>query len=195
MSRSKRHAHKAKLAPMLAGLLILGYVQFQMVATQLDTLSGLIIPYIRILKTSTISEEPVFMEIPRLNVRARVNEMLYVNYEWDDPKNAVGYWKESALPGSGGNVVMYAHNKPHLFKYLYLLTEGDSVIVRSSDGTKYTYEVTAIKETDPDDISYILKESHDVELLTLYTCAGYFDSKRLFVIGELVEHTKGLVSS
>ena len=53
-----------------------------------------------------------------------------------------------------------------------------------TDSDWYTYEVTEIKEVLPNETE-VIAETED-ERITLYTCSGFNDSKRIIVIGKRI---------
>ena len=78
----------------------------------------------------------------------------------------VGHFSGSTIPGEGGNVVLAAH-RDTAFRALENIKEGDEVIVSTYYGD-FTYKVSNIRITDPDDLTVC--EPTDKEQLTLYTC-------------------------
>lgn len=90
----------------------------------------------------------------------------------------------SARPGENGNVIIYAHNRPHLFRSLHEVSEGDSITVQTDDLKTYEYKVTRVAVVTPEEITAVLPTSYEV--LTVYTCTGWLDTKRLVVQAEPV---------
>lgn len=98
-----------------------------------------------------------------------------------------GHLEDSALPGSNGNSVITAH-RDTFFRHIVDLSKGDEVIVQRN-GKTYTYEVTAKKIVQPDDVS-VIKPTKDSRL-TLITCYPTYyigpAPERLIVISKLKE--------
>ncbi len=93
--------------------------------------------------------------------------------------NAGSYLANGVRPGQGGNVIIYGHNKKEIFGHLSQLKVGDSVQVRTEDGRMWNYVITERAVVDQTDTT--LLQPQNGEMLTLYTCSGLFDSKRLVV--------------
>jgi LPXTG-site transpeptidase (sortase) family protein len=94
------------------------------------------------------------------------------------------YLSDSASLDSGGNVVIYGHNFDHIFGTLDSAKPGEVVRVTDQNQKEHTYRIEHITEVEPSDISWIQPTLEP--MLTLYTCAGLFDSKRLIVRASLM---------
>lgn len=98
---------------------------------------------------------------------------------WEISDNSASYLGTSARPGEGGNIVIYGHNKKDLFGNLKdSIKIGDDVEILTKDN-KYIYNISEILTVNPDNISVVLPTKYEV--LTLFTCSGILDSKRLVV--------------
>lgn len=98
---------------------------------------------------------------------------------WQMSDNSATYLENSARPAEGGNVIIYAHNKKQLFAPLHQIKVGNSIVLTTANGTNYEYKVEEIKVVDPSAIEEVVPTNYEV--LTVYTCTGLFDSKRLIV--------------
>ena len=99
--------------------------------------------------------------------------------------NTLGnYLSESAGLGTGGNVVIYGHNFPQIFGSLDEVKTGELVSVTDQNQVEHRYQIEGITEVDPSDTSWIQPTTES--LLTLYTCSGFLDSKRLIVRARLI---------
>ncbi len=93
---------------------------------------------------------PTRIVIPAIHVDSKVLEMGWkvtrangqTTTEWDVPGYAVGWAKNSALPGNGSNVVMSGHNniQGEVFRDLSELKPGDLATVYVAD-VAYPYKV------------------------------------------------------
>ena len=111
--------------------------------------------------------------------------------EWDVPKFVAGHLQGTALPGSGGNVVLSGHNQSltsgNVFADIEKLQLGDEVVLRTNVG-EARYRITGRSVVENDDVSVVLSSGR--EEVTLITCTGTFDvlaqdySHRLVVWGE-----------
>ena len=80
------------------------------------------------------------------------------------------HWPGSAMPGQLGNVVVAGHRTTHSrpFLDLDLLAPGDPLVFHMSDGTTWTYEMTASEIVGPDAM-YIV-DQHPEPTATLFAC-------------------------
>jgi len=64
---------------------------------------------------------------------------------WDSPEAQVGWAVSSALPGEGGNIILYGHNNLHSSVFLHLadLKPGDEVRLTTGEG-EYGYTIQAV---------------------------------------------------
>lgn len=97
---------------------------------------------------------------------------------WED---VAGFGEGSAPPGSIGNTVIFAHARKGLFQPLREAQKGMQIIV-STPSYSYTYSISDIKTVNPYDIEVIAPT--DDQTLTLYTCSGFLDKKRLIVTAK-----------
>ena len=125
--------------------------------------------------------EPVFLKISSININTQITS---VKDSWAYPDDKVVFLKNTPLPGNKGNSVIYGHNFKGLFGELNKVMVGDLVEITLSDGTKRSFKVTQKYTVTPDQ-THILSQTKDTRL-TLFTCAGFLDSKRLVVLGKLV---------
>ncbi len=125
------------------------------------------------------AEPPVRVKLGQLKIDLPLESSHIVNGIWETSNTQVSYLADSARPGEGGNIVMYAHNRPQLFGKLGKLQPGDTVQVEVADGTTYEYRVDSLTVVKPENVSAVLPTKKEV--LTLYTCTGWLDSERLVV--------------
>lgn len=125
---------------------------------------------------------PTAVKIPVLNKELIVSAALVKGNTWDVFDDKIAWLATSAVPGEG-NVILYGHARQALFGDLYKLKPGDLVQVKKGD-LWYSYKVTEVHRVTPDDVNSILSEKNR---LTLYTCDGSFDEKRLVVYADPVD--------
>jgi LPXTG-site transpeptidase (sortase) family protein len=121
---------------------------------------------------------PVKIIIPDLKINIDIEESQIVNGYWDVHENTAGWGEGSGLPGENGNQVIFAHAKENLFLPLDDAVLGMRVYIFTKDGW-YEYKIDSIKEVYPNQTEVI--EPTEDETLTLYTCSGFNDSRRLIV--------------
>lgn len=120
---------------------------------------------------------PTSITIPQLSLNLSVAPAKIVDNQWTLYDDKVSWLSTSKTPGKG-NVILFAHNRDSLFGKLKNLQIGQEITV--GDGSRqYTYEVTQRRRVTPSDVDAVLS---DEDQLTLYTCDGSFDQKRLIVI-------------
>lgn len=121
------------------------------------------------------------MKIPALEISANL-----LDGTGKELKYGAGHMPITAYPGQEGNCVIAGH-RTYPFRYLDLLRNGDSIIIRFGDKL-YTYSVYDSFEVEPTE-TWVLDpvEGHPYSL-TLITCTPYMvSSHRLIVRAELVK--------
>lgn len=102
-----------------------------------------------------------------------------VNGQWLIAKNEANHVAESSVSGENGNIILYGHNTREVFGPLRWVELGEEVTLTTTKDKTFRYKVIKIKEVDPDDTTLLAPSP--AEVLTLYTCSGFFDSKRWVV--------------
>ena len=132
-------------------------------------------------KDAPLEKLPVRILIPALSIDLEVKPARNINGYWEVFSDSAAWGEGSGLPGEQGNQVIYAHARRGLFLPLKGVQEGMKIYVFSSNNW-YLYEVSQIKEVTPTQVG-VIAPTED-ETLTLYTCSGFADSKRLIVIAK-----------
>lgn len=101
---------------------------------------------------------------------------------WQVSNTGVSYLISTPAPGELGNAILYGHNYPNLLANLSFARPGDKVEIYYPH-TKKTFAITTVLEVSPKQAD-ILKNTKDSRI-TLYTCSGFLDSKRLVVVAQL----------
>ncbi|GEM_PF-5346452 len=128
-----------------------------------------------------VLSSPSNIAIPALGIDLPVAEATAENGFWQNFDTVASHGVGSANPGEGSNVVIFAHAKWNLFGNLKFAQVGNEISVSTKNG-KYRYQITQIKEVTPDQISAVAPTGE--EILTLYTCIGENDEKRLVIIAK-----------
>lgn len=132
----------------------------------------------------TSSEEdkiPTRIVVPKLSIDLLVKKSLIINGYWEVFEDSAAWGDTSGLPGEVGNQVIFAHVREGLFLPLKEIMLDDVVYV-FTDERWYSYKVVEIKEVFPNQVE-VIAPTED-ETLTLYTCSGYQDTKRLIVVAK-----------
>lgn len=124
-------------------------------------------------------QAPVSIEIIPLSVKLSVAPARVEGNNWEISETGASFLTSSAPLKNNGNTVIYAHNKSSLFGPLAEIKVGYPITLKSRDGKIYSYSVYKIDTVTPDKVEVI--KSQGREELTLYTCTGFADSKRLVV--------------
>jgi len=132
---------------------------------------------------TTFYQTPNRIRIVSAQIEAPIVKGTVNKSTWTTSENAISHLATSALPGTQGNSVYYGHNWAGLFAHLKDVLPGDLVEIVDANATKNVYTIESIGVVSPDQ-THILNETID-KRITLYTCTGFLDSKRLVVTGIL----------
>ncbi len=135
---------------------------------------------------SNSNTEPVGIQINSINLSLLINPSEIVNNKWTASTKGISYLKTSPIPGSLGNSILYGHNWPNLLGNLNKVKPGDKITIIYEDSPPREFEVEYLAEVSPSETS-ILENSED-HRITLYTCTGFLDSKRLVVVAKLLSN-------
>lgn len=136
------------------------------------------------------TNNPRNLIIDKLGIEANVQPMgILQNGALEAPKTAwdVGWYKQSALPGSEENALLIdghvndALNSPGVFYHIDTLQAGDQMKIERGDRKLFTYRVVKVeqKPLEKVDMAGMLKSvSTGKEGLNLITCGGVYDYKR-----------------
>jgi hypothetical protein len=129
--------------------------------------------------SSFAADDPVRIIIDDIGLNQRLEQVgLDENRVPIVPRHDVGWYKYSARPGSGDNIVLWGHvlrfqdapDIPAPFARLSEAPIGTQVTLYAADGTPHTYTIDEQIWVTPDQIDYILPQGS--EMLTLVSCIG-----------------------
>ncbi|MEK7188793.1 MAG: sortase [Patescibacteria group bacterium] len=126
---------------------------------------------------------PIKVIIPAVGIDVAVKPAKVIKGKWEIFEDSASYGIGSASPGENGNIVVFAHAREGYFLPLRKITKGAKIYILTKEGW-YNYEVSETKEVKPIDVS-VIQPTID-ETITLYTCSGFADTKRLIVTGKRV---------
>jgi LPXTG-site transpeptidase (sortase) family protein len=126
---------------------------------------------------------PVRILIGTLSIDIPVKEAKVVKGYWEVFPDSAGFGVGSAYPDEKGNMVIFAHARDKLFLNLRKIKVGDEITVFTTDKW-YKYKVDNLREVFPSQTEVIAPTTEAV--LTLYTCTGFSDSKRLIVTSKKI---------
>jgi LPXTG-site transpeptidase (sortase) family protein len=123
-------------------------------------------------------QPPLRIVIPKYNVDLPVVEANVVNGYWETSQTTASHGVGSANPGQIGNIVIFAHARENLFGPIRNI-KNDSVIYVLTKDRWHRYRVIKTDLVTEDKVE-VIKPTKE-EMLTLFTCSGFMDSKRLIV--------------
>lgn len=127
---------------------------------------------------------PVAINIESQKIELPIIPSEIRNNKWEATKKGVSYLKTSVIPGEIGNSILYGHNWARLLGNLKKVKPGEKIAITYSDGSVKEFLIEYSIEVKPDNED-ILQNSLD-KRITLYTCSGFLDSKRLVVVAKLL---------
>lgn len=130
-----------------------------------------------------VKNPPLRIVIPTLDLDVAIKEAKVVKGYWEVFGDSAGFGLGSAFPDEAGNQVIFAHARAGLFLPLRQAKIDQSIYILTKDSW-YAYKITEIKEVLPNQTEVIAPTKEAV--LTLYTCSGFADSKRLIVIAKRI---------
>ncbi len=139
----------------------------------------------KINSTKSTGIKPVYVKSYPVGVDIEVGQTTINNGVWAILPDKVSYLIDSAGIGDSGNIIMYGHNNDDIFGPIRWIKMGAIIEVTGSDSKVYQYEVVKTDTVDPNNLEYI--KNTDEEILTLYTCTGFLDSKRFIVVAKRLD--------
>jgi LPXTG-site transpeptidase (sortase) family protein len=134
-------------------------------------------------ETTLTGHAPQRILIADLNIDLYVKPARVINGFWEVFPDSAGWGEGSGIPGKTGNQIIFAHARENLFLKLGEARPGMKIVVTNDIGI-YEYLVNKITEVYPSNTEVIAQTAD--ETLTLYTCSGFDDSKRLIVSAHRV---------
>ncbi|MBI4137449.1 sortase, partial [Candidatus Roizmanbacteria bacterium] len=132
----------------------------------------------KLLGTSVPTQPPLRIVVPTRKVDLSIVEASVVNGYWELSETTASHGIGSANPGQNGNIVVFAHARGELFGPLRDIQKNEIVYILTKDRW-FRYAVDETKLVSPDQVEHI--KPTDAEQLTLFTCSGFLDTKRLIV--------------
>ena len=129
-------------------------------------------------ETNKKESEVVRIVIPNRSIDIEVNHAKIKQGYWETSEDSASHGEGTANPGEKGNVVIFAHAREGFFYNLKDAKKDDVVYVFTKDQW-YKYKVSEIKNVYPNNVETVAPTKDEV--LTLFTCSGFFDEKRLIV--------------
>lgn len=166
----------------ILGAIFSGYLIYQRYNPQKLSFDINYEPAINTQSQSTFN--PSALKIESANILLPIIPAQIKNNHWEATIKGVSYLNSTVLPGEQGNSILYGHNWPNLLGNLKKVKTGDRITITYQDNSTKDFLIEYISEVDPSQTS-ILNNSKDTRI-TLYTCSGFLDSKRLVVVAKLL---------
>jgi LPXTG-site transpeptidase (sortase) family protein len=122
---------------------------------------------------------PSRITIADRNIDVSVEPTQIINGVWMVSDNSASFPQGSQVPGGGGNIIIYGHNKGSVLGNLKKVQKGDNVAIKMANNEIFLYKVDEILKVTPDRTDVVGKTNE--ETLTIYTCTGFLDSQRLVI--------------
>lgn len=154
-----------------------------------------------------VAGQPTFLRIPAIDLATAVEAMGWRRIvgangaaysEWENIQYAVGWQKNSAIPGTEGNVVLDGHNNiaGAVFRDLWKVTAGETIYVYANH-KQYTYKVDSVQlrpEVNVDaaeraQTASLIRQSDDYRLTLISCWPPNSNTHRVFVQAHLVQQT------
>lgn len=131
-----------------------------------------------------LDKVPVRVKVADVGIDVPIVPGRIVDGEWQVSEKYANYLVGTGVIGRPGNVVVYAHKRRGLFANLSKSQTGQLIELESKDMAGI-YRIEEIKIVEPDDLSVL--EPTRVPMLTMYTCNGWKDEKRLVIRAQLIK--------
>lgn len=132
--------------------------------------------------SQTQANQPIRIKIDSLSISLPITEGYIENNRWDVSENGVSHLNISAYPQTPGNIILYGHNKTSILGKLVNIKQGATITLKTRDQKEYSYKVEKTLIVSPSNVEIL--ESHNKEMITLYTCTGFADLKRFVVVAK-----------
>lgn len=131
------------------------------------------------------TERPTYISIPSAGIRAPIdNGYMKNNGVWKVYMDRLSYAEGlSDINSILSNIAIYGHATDELLGNLYKVKKGDKIYVFGYD-VAYTYKVVSIERILPDEPDKLI--SFGDTNLSIFTCDGEQDEKRLLVKSKLI---------
>jgi LPXTG-site transpeptidase (sortase) family protein len=174
-SKAKRRLLRNAYILLSFGILLLAFGGFNYYRVRI--LSFTTLPTVA--PTKDRGAVPTEIVIPSIKIDLPVDIGEIKNGVWQISTNHATFLNTSAPPGTGGNTVIYGHNKKVIFGNLPYLSVGQDIYVKTSDGKIHAYKAVKKYFVEPEAVNLISPTTS--EELTIYTCWGLFDSQRAVI--------------
>lgn len=182
LSRSQKNRRRTGLIYLFFGIaLLFVYSGWRFHQARILSFWTRELPQVAVARSGEI---PVLIKSYPLGVNIKVRESTIQNGIWQVFSDSASHLESSARIGEGGNIIIYGHNKNEILGPIRWAKASTQIELFDENGRKYLYQVIKTEIVDPSNLTYILPTEE--ETLTVYTCTGFLDSKRLIVVAKRV---------
>lgn len=163
--------------------------QVKLSQTQFQQLAAGEEEYKTSLKEIAVNTQPTAIAVPQLSLSLPVELGVYNNKNatWSISDKAAYYAQPtSRLTNTGGQTVLYAHNKNNLFGKIKQLNPGGIVVITDDKNQQWIYTLQSSKKVSPANTE-VMYETPASPKLVLITCDGLFDEYRKLLYFDLIE--------
>lgn len=122
---------------------------------------------------------PASVSIPDLGINLPVFAGLVKDNRWPVTSKGLIHVADTPHPGDTGNSVIYGHNWPNLLGPLKKAYPGQIIEVSDVSGRLQKFVITKVSVVAPYQTDLLAPTADPI--LTIYTCTGFLDTKRLVV--------------
>lgn len=126
-----------------------------------------------------LGQVPTQVTIPSIKLDLPIETGKIVEGVWQISETSATFLESSAPPKTGGNIVVYGHNKKAIFGSLPYIEVGNEIYIKTTEGQIHIYEVYKKEIVNPTRVDLVSPTGF--EELTIYTCWGLFDQKRVVI--------------
>ncbi len=121
---------------------------------------------------------PTRLNVPKLNLDLAVTPASINADTWEVATTSANFLINSA-PLGAGHTIIYGHNLDNLLGRITHLRPEDRLILSNQAGEQFEYRVSETMTLDKADVGQLMATKGNI--LTIYTCSGWFDEKRFVV--------------
>ncbi len=141
--------------------------------------------------------KPVRLVIPTVNIDLSVIDGVYDESAqvWNVSNDSAHFATITTQPNDfDGNTFIYGHLRESVFYRLPKTVIGAEAVVYTDNDLVFHYTLTAVSETNPQDVSALLAPQEQKPILTLQTCSGaWYQNRQLFTFDfDFVENVQNV---
>lgn len=131
-------------------------------------------------KQSNGIQLPVAIHINDIQINLPIFPAVISDGKWEATDKGVSFLSTSPVPGEKGNSIIYGHNYPNILGRLVQVRPGAEISIDYENGASKRFVVKYTATVSPDQI-HVIGQTSDTRV-TIYTCSGFWDSKRFVVV-------------